>query len=251
MLKVPMQNIKPLNNKGFGLLGILIVVIILAAVSGAGVYVYHQQHKQHDKRTSAVAASTSNKTTTSTKTTTAAPSPYAGWKSYELPIDKLSFMYPSDWSIDTPQPISPIGSTQDFVQFRAADGFYFDISDGGYQYGAEGSYLASSSPIPVKFTSQSCDLVLEYSSSYPHSPNQTGSPTVSNLVYGGVLLTNASTPNSLPNDQNAVGRNTFDGTSNSKAVSISFAYKTPITLAEAKSSTDTKNAELVIASMHY
>lgn len=239
------------NQKGFTAVEGLLIVLILVVIGAVGYMVYHNEHKTKALNASTSASTTSTKSTVSNNDKTVSTvNPYAGWKSYELPNDKLSFMYPSDWSIDTPRPISPISSTQDFVQFKAADGFYFDISDGGYQYGTNGSYLASST-IPTKFISQSCYLVFEYSSSYPHGPNQTGGVTVSNLAYGGILLTNASNQNSLPNDQNAVGTNTFDGTSNSKAISISFAFPTPITVAEATSNSDTKNTELVIASMHY
>lgn len=36
---------KKLNNKGFGILGILLVIIVLAAAGGVGAYVWHKNHK--------------------------------------------------------------------------------------------------------------------------------------------------------------------------------------------------------------
>lgn len=99
MLRVTMRNIKQLNNKGFGLLGILIVIVVLAAVGGTGVYVYHKQHKTRTTAavTSSKAPSTTKSGGTSVPPATPAQNPYAGWKTYTSSTEKLTFKYPTDW----------------------------------------------------------------------------------------------------------------------------------------------------------
>ena len=84
-----------LNNKGFGLLGILLVIIVLALAGGAGVYVYHKNHKAKTKASSS--SSTGAKTGSAGGTTTS--DPYAGWKTYTLATTGLSFKYPVNWTL--------------------------------------------------------------------------------------------------------------------------------------------------------
>jgi predicted negative regulator of RcsB-dependent stress response len=51
---------KKLNNKGFGLVGVLVVIVILAAMGGAGAYVYHKHHKAKATTTSSSTSSNTN-----------------------------------------------------------------------------------------------------------------------------------------------------------------------------------------------
>lgn len=99
MLKVTMRNIKQLNNKGFGLLGILIVIVVLAAIGGTGVYIYHKQHKTRTTTavTSSKAPSTTKSGGTSVPLATPAQNPYAGWKTCNDTADGVSFKYPQSW----------------------------------------------------------------------------------------------------------------------------------------------------------
>src|SRR5215469_1480939 len=94
---------KKLNNRGFGFIGVLAVIIILAAAGGIGAYVYHKHHKTNSTMTSSSNSSNSS-TSKSGDTTNQTPDPYAGWKTYTLPAEKLSFMYPKKWTISNTAP---------------------------------------------------------------------------------------------------------------------------------------------------
>lgn len=119
MLKVSMRSIKQLNNKGFGLLGILIVIIViivLAAVSGAGVYVYY---KQRESKTTAAVTSSNVPLTTESGGTSVPPAnpvqnPYAGWKTAAFLGDNVSLRYPTGWTTSTDS------TTQDLLLTKAS-----------------------------------------------------------------------------------------------------------------------------------
>ena len=82
-----------LNNKGFGLVGILVVIVVLAAVSGAGAYVYHKNHKTK------AATATSNSTSSNTATkSTSNVDPYAGWKTYCDSTTQSCIKHPAEWA---------------------------------------------------------------------------------------------------------------------------------------------------------
>lgn len=154
MLKVPMQSIKQLNNKGFGLLGILIVIIVLAAVSGAGVYIYHKQHK-----TKTTAAVTSSKAPSTTKSggTSAPPAspvqnPYAGWKSATLKYEQITYRYPANWTITDSSASSPKGTGcvypgTDNIVLTSPSNHQITLRTGVWCLGGSGAKTFSSVPI--------------------------------------------------------------------------------------------------------
>jgi hypothetical protein len=120
-----------LNNKGFGLIGVLVIIVVLCAVGGAGVYVYHKNHKAKVVGST----STAGKTSTSTKTSTPpAPNPYAGWKTCDDTADGVSFKYPSSWTVQStssnsnPCDFTLIGSGQElFLQSPSSSGLLFQL----------------------------------------------------------------------------------------------------------------------------
>ena len=49
---------KKLNNKGFGLVGVLAVIVVLAVAGGVGTYVYHKHHKTNSTNSSSTSSNT-------------------------------------------------------------------------------------------------------------------------------------------------------------------------------------------------
>jgi len=98
-----------LNNKGFGLVAVLAVIILLALAGGTGVYVYHRDHKTK-ATTTAGNTNTKSSTQATKRGSTATPppaDPYAGWKTYTSSSMMLSFMYPSNWTVNKEEPSAP------------------------------------------------------------------------------------------------------------------------------------------------
>ncbi|HVX58395.1 MAG TPA: hypothetical protein VG964_01530, partial [Candidatus Saccharimonadales bacterium] len=68
--------------------------------------------------------STTTPATTETPATT--PDPYAGWKSYTMKYEKLSFKYPAAWTLKDTS-----GAKSDQISLTAANGFELNIQTGG------------------------------------------------------------------------------------------------------------------------
>ena len=85
------------NNKVFTLVEVLLLIVVLILVGGLGYLGYKQVNKKSSTSTSSTA--------TTTKTT--AVDPYAGWKTGTLKYEKLSYKYPSNWTLtDDSKPYS-------------------------------------------------------------------------------------------------------------------------------------------------
>jgi hypothetical protein len=126
------------NQKGFGLVPVLLIVVIVAIVGFTGWYVWNTQG-QEDK--------IATPTPTPTVAVSIAPSPsgvYVNWVKFSNTY--YSFMYPNNWvQISSTQPTS--------VNFRSSDysekdvpterGSYKEISNG---YSLEMIEMASSAP---------------------------------------------------------------------------------------------------------
>lgn len=86
------------NESGFTLIEGLLVILILIVISGIGYMVYHDNHKSKPVSVSTTAGHKTVPTQTTTPPTTPPTtpvSPYAGWQSYTLPKEKLTFRYPA------------------------------------------------------------------------------------------------------------------------------------------------------------
>jgi Tfp pilus assembly protein PilV len=101
-----------LNQKGFGLVGVLIVIVVLVVLGGAGAYVYHRDHKAKTTTSSNHSTQTANNNTTkaNNSSTTSKADPYAGWKTYSDTTYHYSFKYPSDWTL-TATATTKVGDT--------------------------------------------------------------------------------------------------------------------------------------------
>ena len=101
----PKRTKQPDANKaqrGFGLLGILLILLVLVVVAGSGVYVWHRDHKAKKPVSSqaTTTASTTGSSKSDSSSSTAAPAdPHAGWKSYCDTTYHYCFKYPTDWTL--------------------------------------------------------------------------------------------------------------------------------------------------------
>lgn len=91
------------QNGSSALEGLLILVIV-GILGFTGWYVLHvKQTADNSLNSSAntnIAVESTKKSSSSTQVTSQAQaSPYAGWKSYTLKYEKISFKYPADWSL--------------------------------------------------------------------------------------------------------------------------------------------------------
>ncbi|HEY5267825.1 MAG TPA: hypothetical protein VII94_01670, partial [Candidatus Saccharimonadales bacterium] len=116
---------KKINNEyGFSAVELILVIAVIALLGVVGWLVYKNDHK--------TTITTVNKNTTSATTSanksnsgaTTTSNTYSGWKTYTLPVEKLSFRYPSGWTASN---TTPPTATQDQVTLTASDGFTFNI----------------------------------------------------------------------------------------------------------------------------
>lgn len=128
------------NETGFGVVEIVMMIVILGLIGIVGWLVY----KNHHSSPTHAATTLSAKPITTTKTTT--PSPYAGWNTYTLKLEKITFHYPSSWKLKNMS-----DSNNDFVILTGSNNFQMTIgagaavSDAGFPFG--GSYVVQADPI--------------------------------------------------------------------------------------------------------
>jgi hypothetical protein len=94
---------KSLDTRGFGLPGVLAVVLVLVVIVGGGFLV--KDHKTKAPVSSSATSRTTSKTSKSSTTATA--DPYAGWQSQCDPTYHYCFKYPSNWTTDNGELLSP------------------------------------------------------------------------------------------------------------------------------------------------
>jgi outer membrane murein-binding lipoprotein Lpp len=126
---------KPKRSMKLPLLAILIVVLLAGAIFGT----YDWQHRKVSSSNAKVASlqsqlsslqsqvnKLSSKTASPKSSSTAAtPNPYAGWGSYTLKQEKLSFKYPSSWTLKDMS-----DSNDDYVLLNGTNGYEMEIGAG-------------------------------------------------------------------------------------------------------------------------
>jgi Tfp pilus assembly major pilin PilA len=228
------MNKKFKNQMGFTAVGGLLVILILAIIGAVGYMVYHNSNKTKSSSSSTTATQTS--TATSTKITA---NSYAGWKTFILPVEKLSFKYPSSWDIEPKNTINPSTgqawlSSQDApLVITLGAPFGVSIIDGVSNM-ETGEVEDTSNVTTVKFLGETDYLV-------PFM-NQSNSTEID----GGQLFTKPNNLQALPMDKTAVGLNVSD-----KYFQITYDLEAPTS----PNSVDAKKAindlKLIIQSMHY
>ena len=117
------------HQSGFSVIEVLLVFLVVAVLAVTSLVVY-QRHKSISAKNSAATGLTQTTTplkTTATPTTPAQPvDPYAGWKSYTLTYEKLTFKYPSNWTVSDQ---STATARHDEVTLNAPDNFSYYFND--------------------------------------------------------------------------------------------------------------------------
>ncbi len=90
------MNKSPLNSKGFGLVGTLIVVVVIGALAGGGAYVWHKNHNKKPSTKTSQTNSTSTTTTSKPPTTT---DPTANWVKVTSIGGAYSMKVPDGWKL--------------------------------------------------------------------------------------------------------------------------------------------------------
>ena len=82
----------PSQQRGFGVIELLLILAVVAVLAGAGVYLYHREHRT---------TTTNNNSTQANQNNMPKPDLYEGWKTYTDSTHHYSFKYPAGWTIDT------------------------------------------------------------------------------------------------------------------------------------------------------
>jgi Tfp pilus assembly protein PilE len=226
------------NEKGFTAVEGLLIVLILVVITAVGYMVYHYNH---DTKTAAV-STTAAKTSKSSSTKLTA-NPYAGWKTYELKYEKISFEYPSNWT-----PTDTSSSGIDKVSFQSNDNFTFNIEDGASS-GGDSIILDSNNPLKVKFDGSN-DYVVFSNGIAGNPDNSATSP-----ITGASLLTDPTNYISYPTDKNVTNVYNSDYDANGSLLTVFMSYSNAQskqeTIQQAIADKEFVNSQLVIDSMHY
>jgi|SRR5665213_806896 len=224
------------NENGFSAVEVVLIVVILALIGVVGWLVYNNHHKA-----TIAPVSTTTTTTKSATSEPAAPSKsvnqYAGWQSYTLQYDKLTFKYPANWTVKT----TSSNNATDFIQFSTPDSFNFSIQDGEGSLGGDGVKIISTQP--VSFAGQS--VYIAYLGDFPQND-----PTQTKVVSASVVSDPASMW-SRPTDKNAVANNGMGGHSISILMSYNSATNKTLTAQTVQSDPEYINSKLVVESMSY
>lgn len=248
------------NRNGFGTIEGILILVIIAMIVGVGLYVYKALKNINNAYSSAIQSSQSTaqfaKTkASSTNSTAITTNPYAGWKSYTLTDEKLSFQYPPTWQIKdyTNTGYGNQDYQADWVTFTSADGFEFDIND-GLLGGGDGIPLISNDPVSVTYSGQSAYMVFSYSGNL----GAPGSVVNKNQVAGFMLLTNPNNQSSFPSNKYVTADMAMAGSSSSSSapgeMHITGYYSNTKYFSSVELAMQDKeyqNAKLVIESMHY
>ena len=186
------NNIK--NNKGFTLVEVLLLIVVLILVGGLGYLGYKQVNKKSTASTSSTNAKTAK---------TAAVDPYAGWKTSSLKYEKLSFKYPSNWTLaddskpysSSPEDYRCLKPGWDLVTLTSPYGSKVTmggprLSCGGGGFG--GGQFSLSGHEPIKFAGSDIFLVYPGPDVSEAILSETATPTAVELYRGGVTTKNIS-----------------------------------------------------------
>ena len=230
------------NEHGFSAVELVLVLVIVALIGIVGWMVY----KNHNKSTPATTVSETTSTTTN---------PYAGWKSYTLQYENISFNYPSNWTLkddsetmaEANQGLSPVNCTlndgSDDVILTAPDSTSISLET-GIECRSGLGYATFSSFSPIKVLGNNYYL---------------GFDTTSNNVVSSVSVTTKNTNNSNAGDNYTIYPMSKNITGSNMPVDL-FSYNPTITtsqpahgqtLARVEDSSDFSAAKLVFESMKY
>lgn len=111
----------PLNSKGFGLLGVLVIVLVVAIAGFSGWFIWN---KNHDTKKTTDSSNTNGSNKDDNTTT----DPYEGWRTYCETQSKYCFRYPTAWSVESDAVSTTLRNAQKTVMATFA---YKVVKDGG------------------------------------------------------------------------------------------------------------------------
>lgn len=195
-----LRKIKKKKN-GFSTVEALLVLIIIILIGGVGWLVYKDHHK-NSAATNAISTTTtksaSNTTSVSSSNTkTNQPDTYAGWTSYTLKYEKLTFKYPQSWTL-TDGSDAKYG---DIVTVNDGDNFQVEIEAGPFR--SPETLGPNLSKQNVTFNSNPAILNL-WGDDVAANPSQSGT---TNQVFF-ILLTDAS-GNEFPSKDTTLANGTI------------------------------------------
>jgi hypothetical protein len=230
------------NNDGFSAVEAVLVLVIVGLIAFIGYYVYHT--KQNVNKT----LTTTSSASTPARATNKKADPYAGWQSYTMGYEKISFQYPAAWKMSDE---STLEGRHDMVTLSGANNFTFSIVD-GVGNGGDSLPLLSSNPSPLTYLNKPAYLVFINAK----TPNPDGPSSVDrDHVSGAMLLLNPNDQTSSPADKNVHGGDQYNGVNGPEgsymSISMSYNGQNNLTLSAAKADSQYKDSALVIESMHY
>jgi prepilin-type N-terminal cleavage/methylation domain-containing protein len=81
------------DSNGFSAVELIMALVIIALIGAVGWLVYKNHHNDTSTTTSSAIPAIPVKPNESVA------SPYAGWNTYTLPKEKLTFRYPTTWTV--------------------------------------------------------------------------------------------------------------------------------------------------------
>ena len=224
------------NESGFSAVEIVVVIVIVGLIGAVGYLVY--QKGQNKTTSSTVPATSMSKTTNNTP---APADPYAGWKTYVMPSEKVSFMYPSDWQLKV-QNDPKITNMDDFV-LTSPEGTSLSIGavDNAGFGGDESKIVGNDS---ISFSGK--PAYMQYRSNM--KPDGTYNTTIDTVT----LSTTPDQRFKLPIAQNNLTNAQSLGTETAFNINMSFAAgMSPANLAAAKTNSEVKDFKLILQSAKY
>jgi len=168
-----MKTIKK-NQEGFGTLEFVLVFVIVILIGATGWFVY----KHHRKSSTSITTVSTSRETKPTKNSTQTPSPNVVWKTATLQFEKISYQYPSNWTVtDRSQAVPKLqnGCTypgHDLVTLNSPSGKQVILNAGEDCFGDDATKAFGS--VPINALGQNLYLVFEGSTGLMEStmPNE-------------------------------------------------------------------------------
>jgi hypothetical protein len=240
------------SQSGFGVVEVVLIVVIIALIGLAGWFVYRDHHKTTVANTT-ISSSSKPATSTSTKTATTTPTqsanPYAGWDTATLQYEKITYQYPSNWTLqdnsetmaDANSSLSPVGCTlnngQDIVTLTAPSGAFVTL-DTGVECVSGGSGISFAGFTPINVLGNHDYLAYEENSS------------TNPLVVVATISTSDTSGFDHPVSQNIMGSsNPYDRFTYTYTANIT--ANSGETLSAFENNPDFVNAKLIFESMEY
>ena len=238
------------TQKGFSTVESVLALVIVVLIGTVGYIVYDN----HITKTAVVPSTTvTNSSATPAKTTTAQNS-YAGWQSYTLKYEKLSFKYPASWTAQDDSGSQGLTPNADSVTLTSSDGFSVNIND-GWNGGGDSLNLATDSTVSVKFLNNPAYLVFSHPQCFGTDACE------ANALKGAILMLKPSssygqnnTAGFFPQDKNAHGSPIVNNGGSTILLSASYSgtnAKTFTTATQAQSDPEFRNTALFLQSAHY